>query len=70
MSAARGWAGQRSASGTASLPRSLLRRAVARDSRLRHLDWVLLSTVLVLSLIGTLLVWSATRGVGVRKPSW
>jgi len=61
MSAARGWAGQRSTSGTASLPRSLLRRATARDSRLRHLDWVLLATVLLLSLLGTLLVWSATQ---------
>jgi rod shape determining protein RodA len=61
MSAARGWAGQRSTSGTASLPRSLLRRAVARDSKLRHLDWVLLATVLSLSLLGTLLVWSATQ---------
>jgi rod shape determining protein RodA len=51
-------------SGPASLPRSLLRRAVARDSRLRHLDWVLLLTAVALSLIGTLLVWSATRGAG------
>jgi rod shape determining protein RodA len=42
----------------------LLRRALGRDSRLRQLDWVLLLTVLALSFIGTLLVWSATRGVG------
>jgi rod shape determining protein RodA len=33
---------------------------------LRQLDWVLLLTVLVLSFIGTLLVWSATRGVGLQ----
>jgi rod shape determining protein RodA len=58
---ARGWAGQRSSSGAASLPRTMLRRAVARESKLRHLDWVLLATVLTLSLLGTLLVWSATQ---------
>jgi rod shape determining protein RodA len=39
----------------------MLRRAVARESKLRHLDWVLLATVLTLSLLGTLLVWSATQ---------
>jgi len=56
------WSGR--SSGPAALPRSLLQRAFARDSRLRHLDWVLLLTVLALSLLGTLLVWSATRGAG------
>jgi rod shape determining protein RodA len=35
-------------------------RALARDSTLRHVDWVLVVAVLALSLIGTLLVWSAT----------
>jgi rod shape determining protein RodA len=39
---------------------SLWRRAVARDSTLRHVDWILVLAVLALSLIGTLLVWSAT----------
>ncbi len=39
---------------------SLWRRAVARDSTLRHVDWILILAVLALSLIGTLLVWSAT----------
>ncbi len=39
---------------------SLWRRAVARDSTLRHVDWMLILAVLALSLIGTLLVWSAT----------
>jgi rod shape determining protein RodA len=58
---ARGWVGQRSSSGAPSLPRTMLRRAVARESKLRHLDWVLLATVLTLSLLGTLLVWSATQ---------
>ncbi|HEX4658115.1 MAG TPA: rod shape-determining protein RodA [Streptosporangiaceae bacterium] len=51
-------------SGPASPRRSLLQRAFAKGSRLRQLDWVLLLTVLVLSFIGTLLVWSATRGAG------
>jgi rod shape determining protein RodA len=51
-------------SSLAARPRSFLRRAFGKNSRLRHLDWVLLLTVLALSFIGTLLVWSATRGVG------
>jgi rod shape determining protein RodA len=50
--------------GRAVGPAPLLRRALGKDSRLRQLDWVLLLTVLALSFIGTLLVWSATRGVG------
>jgi rod shape determining protein RodA len=40
---------------------SLWRRALARDSMLRHVDWILVLAVLALSLIGTLLVWSATE---------
>jgi rod shape determining protein RodA len=39
----------------------LARRAVARKSPLRQLDWILLLAVLALSLLGTLLVWSATQ---------
>jgi rod shape determining protein RodA len=39
----------------------LARRAFARKSPLRHLDWILLAAVLALSLVGTLLVWSATQ---------
>jgi rod shape determining protein RodA len=38
----------------------LWRRALAKDSLLRHVDWILILAVLALSLIGTLLVWSAT----------
>jgi len=49
-----------------SMSRSLLQRAMARSSPLRHLDWSLLATVLALSLVGTLLVWSATRGSDPR----
>ena len=47
--------------GPAFRKRSLRQRALARDSVLRHMDWVLIIAVLALALIGTLLVWSATR---------
>jgi rod shape determining protein RodA len=46
--------------GAAALPKSLLQRAFDRNSALHRLDGVLLAAVLALSLIGTLLVWSAT----------
>jgi rod shape determining protein RodA len=46
----------------------LTRRALARHSPLRRLDWVLLLTVLALSLLGTLLVWSATRAASGNDP--
>ncbi|MET9345903.1 rod shape-determining protein RodA [Streptomyces termitum] len=42
--------------------RSTLARLTARDSVLRRLDWPILLSALALSLIGSLLVWSATRG--------
>jgi rod shape determining protein RodA len=46
-------------------PPSLWRRALAKDSLLRHVDWVLVLAVLALSLLGTLLIWSATApGLG------
>jgi rod shape determining protein RodA len=38
----------------------LARRLFGRGSPLRRLDWILLIAVLALSLLGTLLVWSAT----------
>ena len=41
--------------------RPLLARAVAKESPLRKYDWVLLVAVVALSLIGTLLVYSATQ---------
>lgn len=59
------WSGARSFGATA-LPRSLLGSAFAKGSILRRLDWILLVTVLALSLVGTLLVWSATRGADPR----
>lgn len=37
-------------------------RLSARDSLVRRLDWPLMVSALALSVIGTLLVWSATRG--------
>ena len=42
-------------------PRSLMAGALAKDSPLRKYDWVLLVAVVGLSLIGTLLVYSATQ---------
>ena len=59
------WSGTRALT-QAEGPKSLLGRAFAGSSPLRRLDWVLLVTVLALSLIGTLLVWSATRGADPR----
>jgi rod shape determining protein RodA len=49
--------------GYAAPPRrdTLSTRAFGRDSMLWRLDWVLMSAVLALALIGTVLVWSATR---------
>ncbi|MEV6332337.1 rod shape-determining protein RodA [Streptomyces sp. NPDC051909] len=42
--------------------RGALAKLTARDSVLRRLDWPILLSALALSLIGALLVWSATRG--------
>ncbi|WP_274558388.1 rod shape-determining protein RodA [Streptomyces spiramyceticus] len=42
--------------------RGALAKLTARDSLLRRLDWPLLWSALALSVIGALLVWSATRG--------
>jgi len=42
-------------------PRSLMSRAFARNSVLRHMDWLLILVVCGLSGLGTLLVWSATQ---------
>ncbi len=44
-------------------PRSRVRRALGRSSWLRRFDWVLLVAALGLSVVGTLLVYSATRNV-------
>jgi rod shape determining protein RodA len=51
-----GYGGARSSEG-----RGPLARALAKDSAVRHMDWVLIAAVLALALIGTLLIWSATR---------
>lgn len=42
--------------------RSVWARLTARDSVVRRLDWPLLGSSLALSFVGSLLVWSATRG--------
>ena len=47
--------------GSAPRQHGLRERALAKDSPLRHVDWVLLAAVLALALMGTLLVWSATQ---------
>jgi rod shape determining protein RodA len=47
--------------GFSGRPGSLLARAFARNSPLRHMDWLLILVVAGLSAIGTLLVWSATQ---------
>ena len=59
------WSGGRSF-GATGLPKSWPGRVFAKGSVLRRLDWILLLTVLALSLVGTLLVWSATRGADPR----
>jgi rod shape determining protein RodA len=48
-------------SGRTRRPTSLLSRAFARNSVLRHMDWLLILVVAVLSALGVLLVWSATQ---------
>jgi rod shape determining protein RodA len=56
------WPGGRGRGGPGlTRPLSFRQRLLAKDSPLRHLDWVLLIVVLALSLMGTLLIWSATR---------
>jgi rod shape determining protein RodA len=52
--------------GSPARPRGLWQWARAKDSPLRHVDWVLVTAVLALALIGTLLVWSATQP-GLRQ---
>jgi rod shape determining protein RodA len=47
--------------GGAGARRTLLSRMLAKDSPLRHMDWLLFAAVLALALLGTLLVWSATQ---------
>src|SRR5580658_6734250 len=48
-------------SGRTRRPQSLLARAFARNSVLRHMDWLLVLVVAALSALGVLLVWSATQ---------
>jgi rod shape determining protein RodA len=48
-------------SGAAVRLRRLGIRTVGKDSPLRQANWLLLATVLALTLLGTLLIWSATE---------
>ena len=49
--------------------RRLAARATGRQSVLRHADWLLLAVVLALTLLGTLLIWSATRQMLIQQGS-
>ncbi|WP_269854013.1 rod shape-determining protein RodA [Streptomyces sp. RPT161] len=42
--------------------RSTLGKLLARDSVVRRMDWILVAAAIALSAVGSLLVWSATRG--------
>jgi rod shape determining protein RodA len=55
----KGFAGPRP--GGLGARRSLVARAFGRQSFLRHVDWLLIGAVLALCVLGTLLVWSATK---------
>src|ERR1700728_1890991 len=55
----KGFSGSRS--GGLGARRSLVSRAVGSQSFLRHIDWLLIGAVLALCVLGTLLVWSATK---------
>jgi rod shape determining protein RodA len=47
--------------GGAGSRRSVASRAFGRESFLRHIDWLLILAVLALCVLGTLLVWAATK---------
>jgi rod shape determining protein RodA len=55
------WTALRTASPNLRLQPDLLERSRDRDSPLRRIDWILLGAVAGLTVIGALLVWSATR---------
>ncbi|GAA1895886.1 rod shape-determining protein RodA [Streptantibioticus ferralitis] len=42
--------------------RSMVGKLLARDSVVRRMDWILTAAAIALSAVGSLLVWSATRG--------
>jgi rod shape determining protein RodA len=58
---ARGYSAPRPGVLVGRRPRSPLARAFARNSVLRHMDWLLVLVVAGLSAIGVVLVWSATQ---------
>ncbi len=47
--------------------RRAMSRAVGRESAIRQADWLLLCTVLALTLLGTVLIWSATEPMLIRQ---
>ncbi|HVB42654.1 MAG TPA: rod shape-determining protein RodA [Streptosporangiaceae bacterium] len=68
MSWVSGQARRRSRTGPAwAAVRRIGARAVGRRSALRQSDWLLLFAVLALSLLGTLMIWSATQPMLVQQ---
>jgi rod shape determining protein RodA len=59
--AQRGFGGPRPGAFRTARSRSVLSRVTSRDSALRHMDWSLIAAVLALSVLGVVLVWSATE---------
>ncbi|MGN6679732.1 MAG: FtsW/RodA/SpoVE family cell cycle protein, partial [Streptosporangiaceae bacterium] len=47
--------------------RRLMSRAIGKNSALRQADWLLLCIVLALTLLGTLMIWSATQPMLIRQ---
>ncbi|HEX6934280.1 MAG TPA: rod shape-determining protein RodA [Streptosporangiaceae bacterium] len=47
--------------------RRVAARTFGRDSALRQADWLLLCTVLALTLLGTVMIWSATQPMLLRQ---
>ncbi|MDR2984776.1 MAG: rod shape-determining protein RodA [Nocardiopsaceae bacterium] len=54
--------------GPASLAfRRVMSRAIGKNSGLRHADWLLLCIVLALTVLGTVMIWSATQPMLIQQ---
>ena len=58
---------RRRASPARAAARRVAARTVGRDSALRQADWLLLAAVLALTLLGTVMIWSATQPMLMRQ---
>ena len=47
--------------------RRLASKAIGRESALRHADWLLLCIIFALTLLGTVMIWSATQPMLLRQ---